>query len=153
MGSRMEPKFTRSDALCRSMSCWSARAMMVVVFVVASANGRSLSLANRIDMFPRKRSHWPPYAEYAGASSLSACPLYDTHLRKVKRIAYPIDFHSTVIPTGSDLVFACPLTDSWAEYTPRSTFGKSAASAHADPERTPGHVIVCLTSSPLASRR
>ena len=36
--------------------------MMVVVFVVASANGRSLSLANRIDMFPRKRSHWPPYA-------------------------------------------------------------------------------------------
>ena len=45
MGSRMEPKFTRSDALCRSISCWSARAMMVVVFVVASANGRSLSLA------------------------------------------------------------------------------------------------------------
>ena len=32
----MEPKFTRSDALCRSISCWSARAMMVVVFVVDS---------------------------------------------------------------------------------------------------------------------
>ena len=44
MGSLMDPKFTRSDALCKAMSFSSARAFNVLVIVVAfcAAKGRSL---------------------------------------------------------------------------------------------------------------